>query len=534
MFVSIRKPKVLVRKRKVSFIEMLERRQLLTAVAFEVDSALSQISISGDIQTAGGDLVLAPQATGSLTTAYSGTINADVEANSIQFNNTSSVVAANNGTWNPGAAPGNYGATVTTPQGTVPLAIRQLIASGSSAALPIAGNGTFSSTAESLSISAGEIDYVLQAPATDSLVDLTATNASSTSSSYIVSNGQATLTIAFDVTYTTTVFALNDTTLTLTGQVVATAAAPVSSTSISGNIHGAGPLQGVTVYADANNNGLPDASETKTATDASGNYTLSGLKAGSYIVRQILPASFKQISPGNGFGNHLTIAAGQTLNNANFVDTTGPASVSGTVSGTILGPAAAGLSNVIVYADVNNNGKLDANEVKTSTDINGGYVLSSLPAGAYIVRQILPAGYNQVLPTKGFGIHTTLIAGHSITNANFNDTLIGASGGSISGTIFTDNNGNGKIDSGEVGLSFWELYIDQNNSHVMLPTDPTTMTDTNGNFTFSGLAAGTYLIRTALQPAWVQTLPGQNFGQHVTLFNGQSIANILFGEISDG
>jgi uncharacterized protein (DUF2141 family) len=526
MAVPLRKHKAVVPRRRFFPIEPLEARQLLSAVVFTVNPALSSITVGGTIQTAAGAVSLMPQAAGGLTTSYSGTIDADVEASSIQFTVGSSVAALNNGTWNPGAAAGNYGAVVAAPSGSIPLAIRNLVADGTSGALPIATNGSFSSS-QALAITGGELDYTLQADASESLVGLTANN-TSTNGSYTVSNGVATLVLPFSVTYTTTVLTPSDTQLTLTGKVVATAGAPTFGASISGNVHGSSPLQNVKMYNDANNDGVLDGSEISTTTDTSGNYTLSGLKPGAAIVRQILPAGFKQVSPSNGFGNHITLAAGQSVSNSNFTDATAAGTISGTIHGGVSFPT------VTVYTDLNNNGKPDSSEHKTTTGTDGSYMFTGLNPGTYIVRQILPAGYQQVTPTLGYGVHVTLASGRSISNANFNDTPIGATAGSISGTVFSDDNGDGKINNGEAGLSNWELYIDQNNTHVQVPADPSTTTDTNGFFDFTGLAAGTYIVRVNTPGAWLQTFPLSGFGQHITLFLGQNVSNVLFGQISDG
>src|ERR1019366_3956852 len=91
------------------------------------------------------------------------------------------------------------------------------------------------------------------------------------------------------------------------------------------------PLQNVTVYVDTNNTGAFAKGDPLTTTDASGNYTLSGLDAGTYIVRQIVPTGFVQTSPANHFGNHIILAAGQNVMTANFTDAALPATITGTI-----------------------------------------------------------------------------------------------------------------------------------------------------------------------------------------------------------
>jgi len=70
--------------------------------------------------------------------------------------------------------------------------------------------------------------------------------------------------------------------------------------SISGNVHDAslnGPMSGVTVYLDTNNNGSLDDDEVAVISDPSGNYKFSNLALGSYVVRDIVPTGY--VSQGN-------------------------------------------------------------------------------------------------------------------------------------------------------------------------------------------------------------------------------------------
>jgi hypothetical protein len=80
-----------------------------------------------------------------------------------------------------------------------------------------------------------------------------------------------------------------------------------------------------------------------------------------------------------------------------------------------------GIPTVTVYLDTNNNKKLDASEKRTTTDANGNFKFTSLSAGSYIVRQIVPAGMAQTVPTHGYGVHVTLQNGQTIQNRSFGD-----------------------------------------------------------------------------------------------------------------
>jgi subtilisin-like proprotein convertase family protein len=72
------------------------------------------------------------------------------------------------------------------------------------------------------------------------------------------------------------------------------------------------PLAGWTVYADWNNNSSLDAGEPTAVTDTSGNYTLTGLPARSYNVREVQHANWAQSFPAPAtFGTPVVNVAGQ-------------------------------------------------------------------------------------------------------------------------------------------------------------------------------------------------------------------------------
>ena len=59
---------------------------------------------------------------------------------------------------------------------------------------------------------------------------------------------------------------------------------------------GEGPLVGVTIYLDANDNGALDTGEVSTTTDANGDYAFANVPAGDHVVREEIPAGFVQTS----------------------------------------------------------------------------------------------------------------------------------------------------------------------------------------------------------------------------------------------
>ena len=78
-------------------------------------------------------------------------------------------------------------------------------------------------------------------------------------------------------------------------------------------------LSGVTVYLDANNNGVLDSTEVRTTTDSAGRYQFTNLAPGTYTVRQILPAGYARTEPSRAFAS-VVVAAGRAANGPVFGD----------------------------------------------------------------------------------------------------------------------------------------------------------------------------------------------------------------------
>ena len=81
-----------------------------------------------------------------------------------------------------------------------------------------------------------------------------------------------------------------------------------------------------------------------------------------------------------------------------------------------------GLSGWLIYADLNNNNRLDPGEASAFTDKTGAYRLGSLAAGNYIIRAAPQLTWRQTTPVNNWGVHVTLAAGQSLTNINTGET----------------------------------------------------------------------------------------------------------------
>jgi hypothetical protein len=59
-------------------------------------------------------------------------------------------------------------------------------------------------------------------------------------------------------------------------------------------------ISGVRVYLDANNNGVYDSNEVSMLTDLGGDYMFGPLAPGNYVVREVIPAGKRLVSPSSG------------------------------------------------------------------------------------------------------------------------------------------------------------------------------------------------------------------------------------------
>jgi len=127
------------------------------------------------------------------------------------------------------------------------------------------------------------------------------------------------------------------------------------------------------------------------------------------------------------------------------------------------------------------------------------------------------------------GENFNLSEDENITCIIANDDADAEGGNEIHGTKFNDLNGNGVKDFGEHGLEGWAIYIDANNNGINDTGELTAVTDSNGLYSFSGLADGTYNVREILQIGWNQTHPSS--GKHIVEVDGIA-TGVDFGNIA--
>jgi hypothetical protein len=212
----------------------LSERAPAAPEVFTIDSSQSQTILSGNI----AGFAITPQGAGSLITTYSGSINADVSGSTIHFTGSSMIIAKTNGVWQPGvggasgSAAADYGAQASI-EGffTADGAARNVVLDLTSPLLTVTGTN-FDSSALLFSFATGSnssFDYRVSGISESGSLSLAgnSTNTVANGASLTTAGTTQKLVIQFNTPFTFSLLSPNDTTLVLTGQIVATNSAVV-------------------------------------------------------------------------------------------------------------------------------------------------------------------------------------------------------------------------------------------------------------------------------------------------------------------
>ena len=301
----------------------------------------------------------------------------------------------------------------------------------------------------------------------------------------------------------------------LQGQILASAY--VDANSNSAFDAGEQPLPNLTVFLDTNANGLFDAGEASQITDANGLATFTGLSAGNYVVRSVplsnydVTAAFPPVALD---GTSIkTVASGL----AQKVPTgTGLPTGNSTLSGSVVedtnhdrvwsyGEAA--IPNRTVWIDLNDDGIMQDREPRTLTNGVGKFTFK-VPAGNYRLREVIPAGWVQELPTANTSFGFSVVDGGTKSISFLGYTLPKPTNvGQIAVTVYNDADSNAAFNAGDVAMAGVAVYLDANGNGQYDAGELTQTTSASGVATFTGLGAGTYSVRTVPQTGFVFITP---------------------------
>ncbi|MGB0384737.1 MAG: SdrD B-like domain-containing protein [Ardenticatenaceae bacterium] len=310
------------------------------------------------------------------------------------------------------------------------------------------------------------------------------------------------------------------------------------------------------VWEDSNGDGIQDADEPgladltvelfdsngdlvdSTTTDSDGMYNFSDLMPACYEVQFSGPSGYtsspqdegsddtldSDADPNSGRTDEICLESNEdnTTVDAGFVPPSEPASLGNKVwedldEDGILDSGEPGVANVTVnlWTDDDNDGNPDTQIATDTTNNTGFYRFNDLdPALTYIVEFVLPDGREFTVqdqgsndgrdsdadPTTGFTAPINLVAGEydsSIDAGLLPEDTPPTNDLSLGDTVWLDENNNGVQDSGEAGIEgvSLRLYPDNNdNGSPDSSSIATTVTDQNGNYLFTGLQPGKYLV----------------------------------------
>lgn len=200
--------------------------------------------------------------------------------------------------------------------------------------------------------------------------------------------------------------------------------------------------------------------------------------------------------------------------------------VAGTVYNDLSGDGARnenekGLAGVTVWADLNNNRKLDKDEPRAVSGATGKYEIAGVRPGTVRIRQLTPKTFRATT-----GVRTVRVSGGSAATSS-NVDLGDSQTVLITGNVFADNDANGKQGVGEGG--FAGLSVSLEPVGVAKPVLVKLITtDDNGNFSFVE-QPGTYTIKFVGADGVKQSTPARNHGFTITLAKGQTSAGNVFG-----
>jgi hypothetical protein len=162
--------------------------------------------------------------------------------------------------------------------------------------------------------------------------------------------------------------------------------------------------------------------------------------------------------------------------------------------------------------------------LSTLTGADGSYRICGLTDDvAFRVTETLPFGFLQTGPLNGDISRFVHARGSAciidlcdadIAGLNFANQLIP---NAIGGTKFEDLNANGARDPGEPPLAGVTIVLTPAGGG----TARTTVTDASGNFLFTGVAAGSYVLTEVVPAGFSETVPATD-GIPVTLVSGGS------------
>jgi hypothetical protein len=314
-------------------------------------------------------------------------------------------------------------------------------------------------------------------------------------------------------------------------------------------------IAGVTITLTGTSS-LGNPVDLTTTSASNGTYSFTGLAAGIYVLTETPPAGYVTETANSGslggtastaVVSSVTVAAGAASTNYNFGQYQ-TSSIAGTVYNDVnVNDVYDGTDTALAGVTVALTGTTGAGSpvsLTTTSASNGTYSFTGLAPGVYTVTETPPAGYTTETANSGslggsaataVVSNVTVTSGETGTSYNFGQYVPATS--SIAGVVYNDLNGN-DADNSEPGIAGVTVTL-TGTSSLGSPVDLTTTSASNGTYSFTGLAAGTYTVTETPPPGYVtETANAGSQGgtaatavvSNVTLATGAAGTNYNFGQ----
>jgi hypothetical protein len=167
-------------------------------------------------------------------------------------------------------------------------------------------------------------------------------------------------------------------------------------------------------------------------------------------------------------------------------------------------------ASVRVFVDADRDGIFDSTERSAITNTSGNYTITGVAGGSVRVRVVPPSGYRVSTPTSGYH-EFTLSANTSGRNFGVTNAPVTGTTYSVSGTVFTDNDGDGIKDIGEPGRASVRVFVDKDNDRVFDSGERSALTNTSGAYTITGVPTGTTRVRIVGISGYRMTTPSAGY-----------------------
>ena len=154
----------------------------------------------------------------------------------------------------------------------------------------------------------------------------------------------------------------------------------------------------------------------------------------------------------------------------------------------------------------------------TTTDSSGDYSFANVAPGSYTVSVTEQSGYAPTVPASG-SLAVTAPGGQTVSNLNFGEFQTVT----VSGETYDDVSGSGILNAHDPALAGWSINLLNGSNEIV----QTATTDSNGDYSFSGVGPGTYSVAEVLQSGYAETSSPSTYS--LTTTGGQDVSGLDFG-----